>query len=113
MKTKELTIGDHLKPVEGMSFHLDTQVWVLPPPDTLASYNVANLVFDREKNVNPELYALYLGRSIDDVKVVGAHTSYNFLISGEVYKVSGYEIRYLEPVCKEQPWKKETNRLLG
>ena len=101
MKTKDLSPGDYLRPVQGMSFHLDTNVWVLPPPDSLATYNVANLVFTKQKNVNPLACALYLGRSIDDVKVVGAHTSYNFLISGEIYKVSGYEIRYLEPVCKE------------
>lgn len=101
MKIKELSLGDYLRPVKGMRFHLDTHVWVMPPPDNLATYSVANLVFDKQKNVNPKIRALYLGRSIDDIKVVGTHTSYNFLISGEIYKVSGYEIRYLEPVLKE------------
>ena len=102
MKVKDLRLGDYLRPVKGMDFHLDNnQVWILPPPDSLATFKVASLVFLRYKNVNPKPRALYLGRSIDDIEVVGTRTSYNFLISGEVYKVSGYEIRYLEPVLKE------------
>ena len=108
MKVKELNLGDCVRPVDGMSFHLDdNNVWVLPPPDSLAIFSVANLVFDQEKSVNLTPCALYLGRSVDDIEVVGAYTSYNFLILGTIYKISGYEIRYLERLYKEKQWKGE------
>ncbi|MDB4337552.1 hypothetical protein OAA09_00880 [bacterium] len=108
MKVSSLSIGDYVKPKSGLSFHLASDTWIFDKAHRdedvpVAAFNVANLVYEYPGNhfINTADCALYLGRTKDKIKIVGKYISYNFLISGHIYKVSGYEIRHLEFAFKE------------
>ena len=74
----------------------------MPGDHKIVDFNVATTNWlsanlRRRLGVKRAKSGLYLGRTKDSVKIVGHYTSYNFLIDGLVYKISGYEIKYLKP----------------
>jgi hypothetical protein len=103
MKVSELITGEYVAVKANVDLYLFSDTWMHMPGDhKMVDFNVAttnwmNANLRRRLGVKLAKNGLYLGRTKDSVKIVGYYTSYNFLIDGLVYKISGYEIKNLQP----------------
>lgn len=103
MKVSELVTGEFVAVKANVALYLFSDTWMHMPGDyKMVDFNVAtsswiNANLCRRLGVKLGKSGLYLGSTKDSVKIVGCYTSYNFLIDGLVYKLSGYEIKNLQP----------------
>jgi hypothetical protein len=102
MLVGDLIKGQLLRPKIG-EFYLYQDTWVLETKDNrIVDYRIATLHPLRAMRVTDHIETaacgVYVGKTNDAVKIVGAYTSYNLLIAGQLYKISGRELKNLECV---------------
>jgi|7_EtaG_2_1085326.scaffolds.fasta_scaffold10519_3 hypothetical protein len=100
MLVRDLKKGQLLRPKTG-TIYLYQDTWVsVPAASPITDYDIATTymwrAFHSSDNVLIAECAVYVGKSRDEIKIVGSYTSYNLLIDGKLYKFSGREIKHME-----------------
>jgi len=99
MLVSDLRPGLLVKTVPGRYFFINYETWLFLPGSPVTEIPIAWVVKD---NVNSYKSGVYLGRKVTDMNLGGTHTHYQFLINGEVCKVLGKDIRWLEEVNERE-----------
>jgi hypothetical protein len=100
MLVRDLKKGQLLRPKTG-EIYLYRDTWVsVPAASPITEYDIATTYAWRALRSSDDVLiakcAVYVGKSRDEVKIVGSYTSYNFLIDGKLYKFSGREIKHMK-----------------
>ena len=101
MLVRDLKKGILIRPIEG-PFYLYQDTWVsMPGNKKIVLYDIATTyswtaLRHSTETVRQASYGVFVGKTRDPVKIVGSYTSYNLLIDGKLYKISGREFKNLE-----------------
>lgn len=99
MKVSSLCQGQLLKVRKGLGFSVDEEAWVLRDKSKgLVTFPTARVV---KEYVNCPKSGVYLGRKVNELKILGTRVHYQVLINGRVCKLLGTDFRFIEVINEE------------